>query len=304
VSEHAAELPDDVASLRRLLRETSAERDLAYEALKIKTLEVETLKMQLARLRRMQFGRSSEKLAGQIAQLELAIEELEASEATVAAPAAADEPEASAASRLPEDKRKPARRALPDHLPRETVRHAPAAACPQCGGAVRVLGEDKSEVLEYVPGHFKVIEHVRPKVSCRCCEAIHQAPLMVSLSNHAGPADRARPARPGPARPCPGQQVLRSPAAVPPGRDLRPRRHRSRAVDPGRVGRARGLGAAPGGRGDRQPRAGGRQDPWRRHAGEGAGPGNRQDGDRPALGLCPRRPALARRRPAGGALLL
>ena len=176
VSEHAAELPDDVASLRRLLRETSAERDLAYEALKIKTLEVETLKMQLARLRRMQFGRSSEKLAGQIAQLELAIEELEASEAAVAAPAAAGEPAASVAPRLPEDMRKPARRALPDHLPRETVRHAPAAACPRCGGAVRVLGEDKSEVLEYVPGHFKVIEHVRPKVSCRCCEAIHQAP--------------------------------------------------------------------------------------------------------------------------------
>jgi len=102
VSQDAAELPDDVDSLRRLLRERSVERDLAYEALKIKTLEVERLKMQLAKLRRMQFGRSSEKLDGQIAQLELAIEELEASEGAVAAPAAAGE---TAAPALPEGKR-------------------------------------------------------------------------------------------------------------------------------------------------------------------------------------------------------
>ena len=102
MSQDAAELPDDVDSLRRLLRERSVERDLAYEALKIKTLEVEKLKMQLAKLRRMQFGRSSEKLDGQIAQLELAIEELEASEGAVAAPAAAGE---TAAPALPEGKR-------------------------------------------------------------------------------------------------------------------------------------------------------------------------------------------------------
>ena len=184
MSQDAAELPDDVDSLKRLLRERSVERDLAYEALKIKTLEVEKLKMQLAKLRRMQFGRSSEKLDGQIAQLELAIEELEASEGAVAAPAAAGE---TAAPALPEGKRKPARRALPDHLPRETIVHAPATACPQCGGEVRVMGQDKSEVLEYVPGHFKIIEHVRPKVSCRGCEAIHQAPPP------ALPIERGRP---------------------------------------------------------------------------------------------------------------
>jgi transposase len=187
VTQDAADLPDDVDILRRLLRERSAERDLAYEALKIKTLEVEKLKMQLAKLRRMQFGRSSEKLDSQIAQLELAIEELEASEAPVTAPAAVGEAEVGATPTAPDAKRKPARRALPDHLPRETVLHAPAPACPQCGGAVRVLGEDRSEVLEYVPGHFKVIEHVRPKVSCRCCEAIHQAPPPVL------PIERGRP---------------------------------------------------------------------------------------------------------------
>ena len=169
--EQITDLPDDVESLRRLVLDKSAERDLAFAALKTKTLEVEKLKLQLMKLRRVQFGRSSEKLE----QLELAIEELEAeeTEAPVGDETAPDETTPGAS---PANKRKPARRPLPEHLPRERVVHAPAAACPACGGKVRVLGEDKSEVLEYVPGHFKVIEHVRPKVSCRCCEAIHQAP--------------------------------------------------------------------------------------------------------------------------------
>src|SRR5437588_3899019 len=96
--DEAAPLPDDadglrelVVSLRAAARERSAERDLAYEALKLKTLEVEKLRMQLARLRRMQFGRSSEKLSREVAQLELAIEEIEANE-SAAAPAATAEP--------------------------------------------------------------------------------------------------------------------------------------------------------------------------------------------------------------------
>jgi transposase len=178
-----AALPDDVESLRRLVRERSAERDLACQALKIKTLELDKLKLQLARLRRMQFGRSSEKLGREAAQLELAIEEIEAAEAAVAEPATETVAGLAAA-----DKRKPARRRLPDHLPRETVMHAlPGAACPDCGGALRRLGEDRSEVLEYVPGHFKVIEHVRPKLSCRACEVIRQAPPAVL------PIERGRP---------------------------------------------------------------------------------------------------------------
>jgi transposase len=166
VLEGTSDLPGDVDGLKRLVV-------AAMAALKHKTLEVEKLKMQLMKLRRMQFGRSSEKLDREVAQLELAIEELEASE-TPAAPLAAEAGN-TAASAQPGEKRKPARRALPGHLPRETIVHAPPAACPECGGKVRVLGQDQSEVLEYVPGHFKVIEHVRPKVSCRRCEAIHQA---------------------------------------------------------------------------------------------------------------------------------
>ena len=61
-------------------------------------------------------------------------------------------------------------RALPEHLPREIMVHAPAScSCPECGAAMRELGEDVSEVLDYVPGHFKVIRHVRPKLACAKC---------------------------------------------------------------------------------------------------------------------------------------
>ena len=41
---------------------------------------------------------------------------------------------------------------------------------------MRRLGEDVTEVLEYVPASLKLIRHVRPKLSCRVCETIVQAP--------------------------------------------------------------------------------------------------------------------------------
>jgi len=70
---------------------------------------------------------------------------------------------------------KPARRALPAHLPREELVHENACTCPTCGGELRRLGEDVSEMIEYVPGRYKVIRHVRPKLSCAACQKIVQA---------------------------------------------------------------------------------------------------------------------------------
>jgi transposase len=164
----SASLPDDVALLKRMVVTAEA--------------EIEKLRVQIARLRRLQFGRSSEKLEATLAQLELLLEDAEeargATEGT--------EPEPIAAERG-----KPFRRPLPGHLPREEIVHGPALAescrCPRCGGAMRRLGEDVTEVLEIVPARFKVIRHIRPKFSCRSCEAITQAP-MPSL-----PIERGRP---------------------------------------------------------------------------------------------------------------
>jgi transposase len=137
--------------------------------------EIEHLKLLIAKLRRMQFGRKSEKLERQIEQLELKLEELETAKAGRASESGT-EFVATAPTRLTATA-KPARQPLPEHLPREVKTYSPKEeACSECGGRLRRLGEDVSEVLEWVPGSFKVIRHVRPKLSCTGCERIVQAP--------------------------------------------------------------------------------------------------------------------------------
>ena len=142
------------------------------EQLASREAEIEHLKLLIAKLRRLQFGRSSEKLDRQIEQLELQLDELQANQAENTAlsrtPAVAT-PVANVAA-------KPARRPLPEHLPREVRKYLPKqATCPDCGGALKPLGEDVSEILEYVPERFNVIRQVRPKLACAGCERIVQA---------------------------------------------------------------------------------------------------------------------------------
>jgi len=132
--------------------------------------EIEHLKLLIAKLRRMQFGRKSEKLERQIEQLELKLEELETAKVSAASQRAA---------KLPGQARsliKPTRQPLPEHLPREVKTYSPQEQVCACGGRLRRLGEDVSEVLEYVPARFKVMRYVRPKLSCASCERIVQAP--------------------------------------------------------------------------------------------------------------------------------
>ena len=162
----SAALPNDVDALKRII---SA---MARDAVAARA-EIEKLRFQLARFKRAQFGQSSEKVERTIAQLELAIETLEEDDAQrIAAVPAVAEVIADAV----EQSRKPARRPLPDHLPREEIVHQGACSCPQCGGALRKIGADVTETLDYVPGRFKVIRHVREAFSCRACETVVQAP--------------------------------------------------------------------------------------------------------------------------------
>jgi transposase len=133
--------------------------------------EIERLKLLIAKLRRMEFGRKSEKLDWEIEQLELKLDELEASRAEQAA-ASRSPMTASDVNRA----KKRARQPLPAHLPRETHKILPKQeACPDCGGALKPLGEDVSEILERVPEHFKVIRQVRVKLACAGCDKIVQA---------------------------------------------------------------------------------------------------------------------------------
>lgn len=149
---HAA-LPTDIDALRAMV--------LAQHA------QIEHLKLVIAKLRRMQFGRRSEQMSAMLGQLELVLEELETANAPCAVPAV---------TATPSKADKPIRKPLPAHLPREEVVLEPAqACCPDCGGALKKLGEDVAERLEYVPARFKVIRQIRPKLACARCDAIVQA---------------------------------------------------------------------------------------------------------------------------------
>ena len=141
------------------------------EQLVSRDAEIEHLKLLIAKLRRMKFGRSSEKLDRQIEQLELRLEELQTSQAEYRANHVAEKE-----SLLQTPGKTPVRRPLPEHLPRETRKYMPKGeACPDCGGALKRLGEDVSEILEYVQVRFKVIRQVRPKLACTGCDKIVQA---------------------------------------------------------------------------------------------------------------------------------
>src|SRR5690348_16825631 len=148
---------------------------MAQDAL-VAQAEIARLKFQLARYRRAEFGRSSEKLAREVEQLELALEALETDQAERLATAS---PAVAAAVETAAEAQKPARRPLPQHLPREDLRHPAPCTCPTCGGALRRIGEEITETLDYVPGRFKVIRHTREQLSCRSCDNIVAAPAPV-----------------------------------------------------------------------------------------------------------------------------
>jgi len=186
-----ANLPTDTASLHEIIAAQAAEAAArqaelaaAKAGLMAKALELEKLRQQIAWLRRQQFGRSSEKIARTIEQLELKLEELESE---TPAAAASDETTAAAVTALgsstdeqssssPEPAKR-VRRALPAHLPSRDIIHEPSCTCPACGGKMRKVGEDVTEVLDYIPGRFEVVRHIRPAFSCRQCEKMVQSPM-------------------------------------------------------------------------------------------------------------------------------
>jgi transposase len=160
-----------VLAQHRTLTTQEQEILLQREQLASREAEIERLKLLIAKLKRMQFGRKSEKLERQIEQLELRLDELETVQAEKAVASAAP----GAAIRA-SDNGRPARRPLPAHLPREERKILPKeAACPDCGGELKLLGEDVAEMLEYVPERFRVIRQVRPKLACSRCDKIVQA---------------------------------------------------------------------------------------------------------------------------------
>jgi len=177
-------LPTDLASAHALIiaqrqaltaaqeRAAAAESEAQYRALLI-----EKLKFTIRKLRHDRFGQSSER-AALLDQLELQLADLEADAAQAGTAAQIAAATASEKMMVPSfERRRPARRPLPEHLPRERIVYPALTACPCCGGTtLRKIGEDVTETLELVPRRWKVIQHVREKFSCRTCEAITQPP--------------------------------------------------------------------------------------------------------------------------------
>jgi transposase len=174
-------LPEDLASAhamilaqREMLAQEQSLRIVAQSEAKIRALEIERLKLMLAKARREMFGQSSERGKLLVEQLELAIEDLEETQAEEEAKAENAAPGAS------KDRRARASRGprkLPDNLPVERVVEPVPCACAKCGGVrLRKLGEEVSKTLECDPRRWKIVEHVREKFTCRDCESITEPP--------------------------------------------------------------------------------------------------------------------------------
>jgi len=179
----------DPEALKALVLAKHSESLEQHKELTSSTHEIEHLKLVIEKYRRMIFGRKSEKLTAQLEQLEFRLEELETAQAAEETAQAATEATQPSSTRTDSKRRsRPARKPLPEDLPREVVTHLPPHSnCPDCGGALRQFGEDVSEQLERIPASFKVIRHVRPKFACPGCESVVEAPAP------ARPIDRGLP---------------------------------------------------------------------------------------------------------------
>ena len=185
-------LPDDLETLKQLLRAHAADLAQARAEAANAAALIAHQRLAIEKMRRAIYGQRSERKARLLDQLELELEELEASAAEdeLVAEQAATAAGATTAVRG-FTRKKPSRKPFPAHLPRERMIVPGPTACACCGSAkLAKLGEDVTETLEVVPRQWKVIQHVREKFTCRACEAISQvpAPFHVLPRGFAGPS--------------------------------------------------------------------------------------------------------------------
>jgi transposase/uncharacterized protein YukE len=180
MSQNAAPLPNDPAVLKAMIAALQAENQKMSASLRAHDLLVQALRTRIAKLQKQKFGPSSEKIEREIEQLELALEDLQVALAEAGdTPSDEDETTASEdpATQAAEPQEKQRRRPkVSEDTPRERRELDPGGNCPDCGGDLRVLGEDVSELLDMIAAQLKVIEIVRVKKSCRRCEKIVQQP--------------------------------------------------------------------------------------------------------------------------------
>jgi len=190
LAERAARVEAEAVAASAQAEATSAKAEAANAQADLSSTEafISHLKLEIEKLRRQLYGTRSERKARLLEQMELQLEELEAvaTEDELAAEKAAARTQTVQSFQ----RKRPARKPFPAHLPRERVVIPAPESCPCCGSKkLSKLGEDATETLEVIPRQWKVIQTVREKFSCRDCETITQppAPFHVTPRGFAGP---------------------------------------------------------------------------------------------------------------------
>jgi transposase len=180
MSKTAPILPDDPAALKAIIASLQAENAQMSATLRAHDLLVQSLRIRIAKLKKQAFGKKSEKIEREIEQLEFALESISLAVAEIIEPEqdegdtveVVDDPDTSA-EEIKLLRRRPR---ISKDAPRERRELDPGDSCPDCGGELRVMGEDVSELIDMIAAQLKVIEIARIKKSCRRCEKIVQEP--------------------------------------------------------------------------------------------------------------------------------
>ncbi|WP_417248638.1 IS66 family transposase [Celeribacter sp.] len=176
MSKPVENLPDDPAVLKAMIALLQAENDKMATSLRAHDQLVQALRLRIAKLQKLAFGKSSEKVEREIEQLELALEDLfvaMAEDDDQPIDEGQDEPDVEDVSPEPTLRRRPR---VSAETPRERRELDPGSCCPDCGGELRTVGEDVRELLDMIAAQMKVIQIARIKKSCRRCERMVQEP--------------------------------------------------------------------------------------------------------------------------------
>lgn len=180
MSNAAQTLPDDPALLKALIVALQAENAKISATLRAHDQLIQTLRLRIAKLKKQVFGQSSEKIEREIEQLELALEDLliatAESETSVPDDSQGDDVLETSATDGAADRPSRRRPRVSDSTPRERQELDPGSCCPDCGGDLRLVGEDVSEMLDLIAAQLKIVQIARLKKSCRRCERMVQIP--------------------------------------------------------------------------------------------------------------------------------
>lgn len=173
VTEH---LPDNPAFLKVMIAALQAENAKMLASLQAHDQLIQTLRLRIAKLKKQVFGKSSEKIEREIQQLELALEDILIAVAQSSTKPINEVDEVAPIMPVADAPERITRRCprVSQSAVRERKELDPGSCCPDCGGELRLVGEDVSEILDMIAAQMKVIEIARLKKSCRCCEKMVQ----------------------------------------------------------------------------------------------------------------------------------